>query len=57
MLTYVGPQQKEFLVHKKPQFAAATFFEREFNSNFKEGQKDKIYLPDDHHGVFALFIE
>ncbi|KUJ22634.1 uncharacterized protein LY89DRAFT_664434 [Mollisia scopiformis] len=52
---YIGPKRKVFVMHRKPLFAAAPYFERAMRQ--REEKHGKLYLPHDHCGAFALFVE
>ncbi|TEY87453.1 hypothetical protein BOTCAL_0002g00620 [Botryotinia calthae] len=52
----VGPELKEFFVHKTLIRSSCDFFERAFNGRFGEGIENKMLLPEDDPEVFEIFI-
>ncbi|TGO12207.1 hypothetical protein BTUL_0092g00070 [Botrytis tulipae] len=52
----VGPELKEFFVHKTLIRSTCDFFERAFNGKFKEGIENKMYLPEDDPEIFDIFV-
>lgn len=56
MTLYVGTKRKEFLVHKRLLCQATDYFDKAFNSTFKEGVESVMYLPDDNPGTIGIFI-
>ncbi|KAG4433061.1 hypothetical protein IFR05_011455 [Cadophora sp. M221] len=54
----VGPERKQFSVHKKLIRSSSPFFDKAFQSNaFKEGIEGVLYLPDDHPLALGLYVE
>jgi hypothetical protein len=53
----VGKKRKEFNVHKKLICQASKFFNDAFTGPFKEGQENKMYMPEDDPEVFSCFID
>jgi hypothetical protein len=54
---FVGKKRKEFNVHKKLICKASKFFNDAFTGTFKEGQDNKMYMPEDDPDVFACFVD
>lgn len=44
------------MVHKKLLCLAASFFDKAFNGEFKEGKDNTMDMPEDHAGAFGLFV-
>jgi hypothetical protein len=53
----VGKKRKEFNVHKKLICQASKFFNDAFTGPFKEGQENKMYMPEDDPEVFSCFVD
>jgi len=53
----VGKERKEFIVHKKLICQASKFFNDAFTGPFKEGQENKMDMPEDDPEVFSCFID
>ena len=57
MLTiFVGPNCKEFVVHKDLLCSSADYFEGAFTRNFEEAGTGKIYMLEDSSGAFQLYV-
>ncbi|KAH6709070.1 hypothetical protein BKA61DRAFT_677972 [Leptodontidium sp. MPI-SDFR-AT-0119] len=58
ILIQVGPERKQFSVHKKLLRSSSPFFDKAFQANaFKEGIEGVLYLPDDHPVALGLYVE
>jgi hypothetical protein len=53
----VGPEKKEFVVHKSFVCHASSILRAAFNSNFLEGQTQRYVLEDITEAAFYLFSE
>ncbi|KAH7417457.1 hypothetical protein BKA64DRAFT_769422 [Cadophora sp. MPI-SDFR-AT-0126] len=53
---HVGPKRKAFLVHKKLICQSVDYFDKAFNSSFKEGAEGVMYLSDDNQDAVGLFV-
>jgi len=53
---YVGPQRKEFTIHKELICSTFEFCRAVFQGEFKEAKEGVIYLPEDGPGGFSLFV-
>jgi len=54
---YVGPDKKPFPVHKLILCQASKFFDKAFNSEFKEAIEGAMTLPEDRTQHFEIFVE
>jgi hypothetical protein len=54
---YVGPERKEFTVHKKLLCDSADFFKGAFTRDFEEAHKGEIQMPEDSPGAFSLYVD
>ncbi|TGO82934.1 hypothetical protein BPOR_0730g00010 [Botrytis porri] len=52
----VGPELKEFFVHKTLIRSTCDFFDKAFNGRFKEGIENKMHLPKDDPEIFEIFV-
>ncbi|TGO64320.1 hypothetical protein BOTNAR_0089g00090 [Botryotinia narcissicola] len=52
----VGPELKEFFVHKALIRSTCDFFDKAFNGRFKEGIENKMHLPEDNPEIFEIFV-
>ena len=53
----VGPQQKEFTIHKNLICVASEFFKAALASNFVEGNEQKVVLPEDDPQYFQVIYD
>jgi hypothetical protein len=53
----VGKKRKEFNIHKKLICQASKYFNDAFTGPFKEGQENKMYMPEDDPEVFSYFVD
>jgi len=53
----VGKKRKEFNVHKKLICQASKFFNDAFSGPFKEGQENRMHMPEDDPEVFSCFVD
>ncbi|PVH85703.1 hypothetical protein DL98DRAFT_583295 [Cadophora sp. DSE1049] len=57
LTVYVGPNRKEFVLHKKLLCRTSDFFEKAFNSDFQEGKQVRDHAFDeDSPSAFAIFV-
>jgi hypothetical protein len=54
---YVGPSKQHFSVHKKLLCAKADYFQKRFESTFKEGIEQAATFPKEDPDNFALFVQ
>ena len=54
---FVGKKRKEFNVHKKLICQASKFFNDAFSGPFKEGQENRMHMPEDDPEVFSYFVD
>jgi hypothetical protein len=54
---FVGKKRKEFNVHKKLICEASKFFKDAFTGPYKEGQENRMHMPEDDPEVFSCFID
>ena len=52
----VGPEEREFHVHKLFLIEASTFFQSAFEGNFREATENEIKMPEESAEVFEHFI-
>lgn len=53
---FVGPEKKQYDVHKALLCSFSRFFDRAFNGSISEAQKNEMSLPDDSPIFFDVFI-
>jgi BTB/POZ domain len=53
---YVGPEGKEYNLHKELLCDRSSFFKAAFRNKFKEGQENKMTLPADSPEAFDIFV-
>jgi len=53
---YVGPEKKEFTVHRNVICQNSDYFAKAFESPFQEGQTGTMFLSDDSPIVFSIFV-
>ncbi len=56
VIIHVGPNKKPFAVHKKLLCARSEYFDKAFNSGFKEAQDGVIHLVEEDPEMFDLLI-
>ncbi len=54
---FVGKKRKEFNIHKKLICEASKFFNDAFNGPYKEGQENRMHMPEDDPEVFSCFVD
>jgi hypothetical protein len=54
---YVGPERKDFIVHKKLLCESAQFFKGALTRDFEEAHKGEIVMPEDSPGAFSLYVD
>ena len=55
---YIGPDRKEFVVHKTLLCKSSNFFAGAFEgSRFPEGREGVMYIPEKHEIVFMHYVE
>jgi len=54
---FVGPEKKEFAIHKNLLVAASDFFHKALNRPFTEGSSQEVSLPEHDAEVFELFCD
>jgi len=53
---YVGPENKRYVVHKKPLTSQSEYFNKALNGHFKEAEENSIYLKEDNPAAVTLLI-
>lgn len=53
---FVGPENREFKIHKKLLSSQCAVFDRMFNGAFQEGVTQTATLPEDDVGAFGCFL-
>jgi hypothetical protein len=53
---YVGPERKDFFIHKKLLCESAQFFNGALTRDFEEAQKGEIEMLEDSPGAFSLYV-
>jgi hypothetical protein len=54
---YVGPERKDFIVHKKLLCESAQFFKGALMRDFEEAHKGEIVMLEDSPGAFSLYVD
>jgi hypothetical protein len=54
---YVGPERKDFIVHKKLLCESAQFFKGALTRDFEEAHKGEIEMLEDSPGAFSLYVD
>lgn len=57
VIIFIGPQCKEFIVHKKLLCDSASFFNTVLNGSHVEGKQDVMHLKGGSPGAFSLYID
>ena len=52
----VGKEKARFIVHKDLLCSTASFFDRTFNSSFKEAEQQRVELPEDPPSAVHCFV-
>lgn len=53
---FIGPERKEYSVHKTLITSTCDFFDKGFDGRFKEGVENKMSLPEDDSNTFETFV-
>jgi hypothetical protein len=53
----IGPERKQFTVHKKLLCDRCEFFSKAFRGNFREAEKGEMYLPEDDPDAFSPLVD